>query len=140
MLGHIYFTITSSNTIFQDENNLVIKYSYQLRCCFTPNKKSSGWKKPSNKWSLLLTKKIHEELCFEWAHISSNMSFIEHENLKLGHTLSSRKMNFSSISLTITKSLPSLVSNISSFSSFNEFKFLKNTNHRTRISLRLKEK
>ena len=69
----------------------------------------------------------------EWAHISSNSSFIEHENFKFEHLSSSWKMNLLSLSLNLEMSLLSL-----SISSFIKFKFLKITNHRTRILSSLK--
>ena len=51
---------------------------------------------------------------------------------------SSRKIYFSSLSLSLEMSLPSFGWNVSCISSLIDIKFLKNTNHWTRISSSLK--
>ena len=73
-------------------------------------------------------------LMLERAHISSNLSFIELVNSEFEQISSSWNINFSSLSMILETSLPSLGSNISSISRFIEFEFLKMTRHRTRIS------
>ena len=77
-------------------------------------------------------------LMLERAHISSNLSFIELVNSEFEQISSSWNINFSSLSMILETSLPSLGSNISSISRFIEFEFLKKTSHRTQISSSLK--
>ena len=77
-------------------------------------------------------------LMLERAHISSNLSFIELVNSEFEQISSSWNINFSSLSMILETSLPSLGSNISSISRFIEFEFLKMTSHRTQISSSLK--
>ena len=77
-------------------------------------------------------------LMLERAHISSNLSFIELVNSEFEQISSSWNINFSSLSMILETSLPSLGSNISSISRFIEFKFLKMTTPRTQISSSLK--
>ena len=60
------------------------------------------------------------DIVLERAHISSNSSFIELENVEFEHMTSSRKMNFSSLSLNLETNLPSFGSNFSSVSSLIE--------------------
>ena len=79
--------------------------------------------------------------CFNSAWTSllfSNSSLIEFKIFEFKHILRLRFMNFSSLSLSLERNFASFGWNISIISSLIEFKFLKNTIHRTQISLSLK--
>ena len=67
-------------------------------------------------------------------NFDESSSFIELEKFQLEYILSSRKMIFSSLSLSLETSLLNFGGTIPSISCFIEFEFLKNTIHRTRIS------
>ena len=62
-------------------------------------------------------------IVLERAHIASNSSFIELQNVKFGHIASSSFFHFSSFILSLETSFPSFDSNISSISCFIELEF-----------------
>ena len=61
---------------------------------------------------------IHHLLALERAHISSNSNFIELDNVEFEHMSSSKKMNFSNLSLTLQTSLPSFLLGYSKYFKF----------------------
>ena len=64
----------------------------------------------------------------EWAHLSSNSSFIMLQNFEFKHLSSSRFLHFFSLSSSFGTSSPSFGQNILTVSSFIEFKFALNRN------------
>ena len=62
-------------------------------------------------------------IVLEWAHFSSNSSFIKLQNFEFEHATSSRMFHFLSLSSSLETSFPIFGLNIMNISNFIEFKF-----------------